>query len=280
MVIPDYTRHEQDVAPGLVRELHETLAAQSLTYRNQPEHDYDALVRSPRLLSTQCDDGYVLGVPYGRHLRIFYEFDTINHIRLHLTNLLNEMGELATDHSETELMVLDFSDFPHRHYIEPMMIGAGFTSPSEVSVMRCRDMRDQQLPELVDGIQVREASDADADAIVQIEQEAAGEGSHAPPLATQFFADAEWVGLAESDGSPVGYIQLAAAEKRGVSAEELIVHPDHDFADVSRALLATAFERSAAANRRAMTLRVAGDSVGDPLLKEFNFRHVTNELTY
>ena len=280
MVIPDYTRHEQDVAPGLVRELHETLAAQSLTYRNQPEHDYDALVRSPRLLSTQCDDGYVLGVPYGRHLRIFYEFDTINHIRLHLTNLLNEMGELATDHSETELMVLDFSDFPHRHYIEPMMIGAGFTSPSEVSVMRCRDMRDQQLPELVDGIQVREASDADADAIVQIEQEAAGEGSHAPPLATQFFTDAEWVGLAESDGSPVGYIQLAAAEKRGVSAEELIVHPDHDFADVSRALLATAFERSAAANRRAMTLRVAGDSVGDPLLKEFNFRHVTNELTY
>ena len=29
-----------------------------------------------------------------------------------------------------------------------------------------------------------------------------------------------------------------------------------------------------------MTLRVAGESAGEPLLKELNFRHVTNELTY
>jgi len=280
MVIPDYTRHEQDRAPGMVRELHETLAAKAIAYRNQPDIDFDALVRLPRMLSTQCDDGYVIGVPYGRHLRLFYEFDTINHIRLHLTNLLNEMGALATEHSETELMVLDYTDFPHRHYVEPMLIGAGFVSPSEVAVMRCRDVRDQTMPELDDRIVVREATTADADSIVEIEQQAAGEGSHAPPLANQFFQDSEWVGIAEHDGASVGYIQVAAAEKRGIVAEELIVHPDHDHTAVSRALLAAAMQRGAEANRRAMTLRVAGDSAGDPLLREFNFRHVTNELTY
>ncbi len=280
MVTPDYTRHAQDVAPGMVRDLHETLATKALAYRNQPDMDFDALVRLPRMLSTQCDDGYVIGVPYGRHLRVFYEFDTINHIRLHLTNLLNEMGELAAEHSDAELMVIDYSDFPHRHYVEPMFIGAGFVSPSEVAVMRCRDVRDQALPEIATGISVREATAADADAIVEIEQQSAGEAAHAPPLANQFFDEAEWIGMAECGGSPAGYIRTAPAEKRGVIAEELIVHPDQDHTEVSRALLATAMQRAAEANRRAMTLRVAGDSVGDDLLKEFNFRHVTNELTY
>ena len=280
MVTPDYTRHAQDVAPGLVRELHETLATKPLSYRNQPNADFDQLVRLPRMLSTQCDDGYVIGVPYGRHLRVFYEFDTINHIRMHLTNLLNEMGELANEHSDSELMVIDYTDFPHRHYVEPMLIGAGFVSPSEVSIMRCRDVREQALPEIAPGIHVRDASEADSDAIVEIEQQAAGDGAHAPPLATRFFADSEWIGIAERDGSPAGYIQVAPAEKRGIIAEELIVHPDQDFSEVSSALLAAAMQRGAEANRRALTLRVAGDSVGDPLLKKFNFRHITNELTY
>ena len=280
MVIPDYTRHAQDVAPGMVRDLHETLATKALAYRNQPDMDFDALVRLPRMLSTQCDDGYVIGVPYGRHLRVFYEFDTINHIRLHLTNLLNEMGELASEHSDAELMVIDYTDFPHRHYVEPMLIGAGFVSPSEVAVMRCRDVRDQSLPELAPGISVREATADDGDAVVEIEQQSAGEAAHAPPLASQFFNEAEWVGLAERDGAPAGYIRTSPAEKRGVIAEELIVHPDQDHSEISSALLATAMQRAAEANRRAMTLRVSGESVGDDLLKEFNFRHVTNELTY
>ncbi len=280
MVIPDYTRHAQDVAPGMVRDLHETLATKALAYRNQPDMDFDALVRLPRMLSTQCDDGYVIGVPYGRHLRVFYEFDTINHIRLHLTNLLNEMGELASEHSDAELMVIDYTDFPHRHYVEPMLIGAGFVSPSEVAVMRCRDVRDQSLPDLAPGISVREATADDGDAVVEIEQQSAGEAAHAPPLASQFFNEAEWVGLAERDGAPAGYIRTAPAEKRGVIAEELIVHPDQDHSEISSALLATAMQRAAEANRRAMTLRVSGESVGDDLLKEFNFRHVTNELTY
>lgn len=281
MVTPDYTRYDQDRAPGFVRELHETLATKPLVYRNQPEVDYDQLVHLPRILSTQCDDGHVIGVPYGRHLRLFYEFDTINHIRLHLTNLLNEMGELANEYSDAELMVLDYNDFPHRHYVEPMLIGAEFPSPTEVSVVRCRDMRSQKLPEADEAIAVREAvPDADADAIVEIEQASAGEAAHAPPLANQFFPDAAWVGLAEVEGQPAGYIHLAEAEKRGLTAEELIIHPDADHTSVSRALLSAAMQWGAEQNRRALTLRVSMDNVGDPLLKVFGFRHVTNELTY
>ena len=132
------TPHTTRTAPrGLIRELHENLSTRQITFRNQPLRDYGQLVKTTRLLSVQCDDGYVIGLPYGRHLRLFYEFDTINHIRLHLTNLLNDIGELALQHSECELMTLDYNDFPHRHYVEPMLMGAAFVSPDEVSVMRC-----------------------------------------------------------------------------------------------------------------------------------------------
>ena len=280
MVIPDYSRHDQDRAPGMVRELHDTLASRPLVYRNQPELDFGELVRSPGALSVLCDDGYVLGVPYGRHLRLFYEFDTINHIRLNLTALLNDMGELAAANSEAELMVLDYNDFPHRHYVEPMLIGAEFPSPTEVSIVRCRDVRDQQLPDLNGGIAVREASPDDGGAIAAIEETASGEAAHAPPLADEFFSAAARVALAEQDGQPVGYLNLRDAEKRGLNAEELVVHPDADLTAVSRALLSDAMRWGAEGNRRALTLRVAMEMVGDPLLKEFGFRHVTNELTY
>lgn len=282
MVTPDYAAYNQDRAPGMVRRLHETLATRPITVRNQPNLDYDALVRAPHLLSAQCDDGFVIGLPYGRHLRLYYEFDAVNHIRLHLTHLLNDMGELALEHSDCELMTLDYNDFPHRHYVEPMLIGASFPSPAEVSVVRCRDVREQQdkNPPVNADVRVRQAGDDDAEAIVALEQQASGEAAHSPPLSDRFFADAAWVGIAELDGQPAGYIHLAEAEKRGMAAEELVVAPDQPFADVSGALLAAAMQFGAEQNRRAMTLRVAMEAMGDPLLAQFGFRHITNELFY
>ena len=282
MVTPDYAAYDQDRAPGMVRRLHETLATRPITVRNQPNLDYDALVRAPQILSAQCDDGFVIGLPYGRHLRLYYEFDAINHIRLHLTNLLNDMGELALEHSDCELMTLDYNDFPHRHYVEPMLIGASFPSPAEVSVVRCRDVREQveQNPAVNADVSVRRAGGDDAEAIIGLEQQASGEAAHSPPLSDRFFTDAAWVGIAELDGRPAGYIHLAEAEKRGLAAEELVVAPDQPFADVSGALLDAAMRYGAEQNRRALTLRVAMEAMSDPLLAQFGFRHVTNELFY
>ena len=283
MVTPDYAAYAQDRAPGMVRRLHETLSTtRPITIRNQPNVDYDALVKAPRLLSAQCDDGFVIGIPYGRHLRLFYEFDAINHVRLHLTNLLNDMGELALEHSDCELMTLDYNDFPHRHYVEPMLIGAAFPSPAEVSVVRCRDVRDQKdkNPATNPDVGVREATEADSGAITDLEQRASGEAAHSPPLSDRFFTDAAWVGIAELNGQPAGYIHLAEAEKRGLIAEELVVAPDQPFADISGALLSAAMQYGAEQNRRALTLRVAMEAMSDPLLAQFGFRHVTNELFY
>ena len=281
MVTPDYTRHQQDVAPGLVRDLHETIGTKDNVFHNLVDVDYDAIVSRPRFLSTQCDDGYVVGLPYGRHLRVFYEFDVIDAVRQHLPRLLNELGELAMQHSDAEIMVLEFNDFPRRHAAHPAMQGAEFEEPTEVMVARCNDIREVELPELADGVSVREAKAADADTIAEIEEAASGESAMAPPLPDDFFSDALWVGLAEANGEAAGFIRvLDGPERRSLAMEEFVIHPDQDAPPVSAALLRGAIERAREDDVRRLSLRVATEAFSDPLLQALDFRHVGDSVIY
>ena len=77
MVTPDYAAYDQDRASGLIHDLHRSIAETPRALRNQPTADYAAMLKLPRFLSTQCQDGYLLGIPYGRHLKLFYEFDRL-----------------------------------------------------------------------------------------------------------------------------------------------------------------------------------------------------------
>ena len=279
MAIPDPTRYLQDTTPGLIRDLHATLASSPLVYRNRPDVDFDAILDHPDLLAAQCDDGYVAGTPWGRHLRVAYEFDSLNAIRQHLTNLLNDIGELAHARG-AELITMDYNDFPHRHWVDPMLIGAGFAEPAEVCVMRLRDVRDAEQTELADGVSVREATAADADEIAAVEERASGAGAHAPPLDARFLEDADWVGLADVDGEPAAFLRVIEGEKRGIVADELVVAHDERPNDAISALLGAAVTWGAERNRRALTLRAAATAVSNPVLQQFRFRHVGNELLY
>ena len=279
MAIPDPTRYLQDTTPGLIRDLHANLATSPLVYRNRPDVDFDAILDHPDLLAAQCDDGYVAGTPWGRHLRVAYEFDSLNAIRQQLTNLLNDIGELAHARG-IELITMDYNDFPHRHWVDPMLIGAGFAEPAEVCIMRLRDVRDMKVPEPAAGISVREATEADADEIAAIEERASGEGAHAPPLDPRFLGDADWVGIAAIDGEPAAFLRVIEGEKRGIVADELVVADDERPNDAIAALLGAAVDWGAGRNRRALTLRAAATAVSNPVLQQFGFRHVGNELLY
>ena len=279
MVIPDPTRYRQDVTPGLIRDLHQTLASRPLVYRNQPDVDIDAMLDHPDLLAAQCDDGFAAGTPWGRHLRVAYEFDSLNAIRNHLTRLLTELGELAHARG-ARLITMDYNDFPHRHWVDPMLIGAGFAPPSEVGVMRLRDVREVSPPAPAAGMSARPATAEDAEAIAGIEERAAGEGAHAPPLDGRFLEDASWVGIAEADGEPAGFLRIIDAAKRGIMADELVVDQDRRPNDAAAALLGAAVRWGAERNNRALTLRADGSAVSNPVLRQFGFRHVGNELLY
>lgn len=279
MAIPDPTRFRQDTTPGLIRDLHATLASRPLVYRNQPDVDFDSILQHPDLLAAQCDDGYVAGTPWGRHLRVAYEFDSLNAIRQHLTALLNDIGELAHQRG-AGLITMDYNDFPHRHLVDPMLIGAGFTDPAEVCLMRLRDVRDIEPPPPAAGISVRIAAESDVDAIAAIEECASGEGAHAPPLDQLFLDDAAWVGVAEIDGEPSAFLRIIEADKRGITADELVVAGEQRANDAIAALLGAAVAWGADLNRRALTLRADVTATANPVLQQFGFRHVGNELLY
>ena len=280
MVTPDSTRYEQDITPGLIRQLHEALSTHALAYRNRSDVDYGELVKSPELIASSCDDGYVLGVPFGRHLRIYYEFDQVEPMRRQFTELLNEVAEIAIKNSAIELLVLEFNDFPRRHRQESIFIGAEFDAPINLALMRCRDVREQEIPEAPSDVSVREATVADIDAFGQIEENIGGDDRLAPPFPKRFFDDARWIAIAEVDGAPAGYIRVSDAEKRGLLADQFVVDGNLGSERVSSALLHAAILHGREDNRRALTVQVAQDAIGDPTLTTFGLKHAGDGLRY
>ena len=279
MVIPENSRFAQDRARGFVRELHRNLAVKELSYRNVPDVDYSELVNRANIIATQSEDGYVLGVPHGRHLKVYYEFDYIERLRRDFTRLVRELSEIAHERTDCTVMALEFNDFPHRHYIDAILRGSDFSEPVDFAVMRCRDVREQEIPDASSGITIREASEADADTIVALEETLSGDAGIAPPLPAEFFSDVRWIGVAEVGGALRGYIRLQDTDKRGMVAEEFQTDRSTG-ADVAGALLHAAFELGRANNRRALTLRVAQEVMADPLLKAYGFRHAGDGLQY
>ncbi|MDE2639647.1 MAG: hypothetical protein OXI03_03590 [Chloroflexota bacterium] len=279
MVTPDYAAFDQDRARGLVNDLHQSISDTPRALRNQPTADYAAMLKLPRFLSTQCQDGYLLGIPYGRHLKLFYEFERLGPLQANLRDLVTDIAELAGKHTDCEVLALEFDDFPNRHHVDHSIVGAYFRDPLPFMLMRARDMRDQELPDAPDGVAVRSAVPGDADAIGEVEAEVAGDDALAPPLPDGFIESARSVLVAEREGAVVGYIRLVDAERRGLMAEELLVNEAGGEA-ATTALLRATMEEGKAADRRALTIRVAADMAGDPLLKSFGFKHSGDGLQY
>ncbi len=279
MVTPDYAAFDQDRARGLIHNLHRSIADTPRALRNQPTADYPAMLKLPRFLSTQCQDGYLLGIPYGRHLKLFYEFERLGPLQTNLRDLVNDMGELAEKHTECRVLALEFDDFPNRHHVDHTIIGAHFRDPLPFMRLRVRDMREQELPDAPDGVSVRSATAADAAAISDLEAEASGDDALSPPLPDGFIEDARSVLVAEQGGAVTGFIRLVDAERRGLLADEFLVQEEGGEA-AAVALLRATIEEGAAADRRGLTIRVAADAVGDPVFKTFGFRHSGDGLQY
>lgn len=279
MVTPDSTAFQQDRAQGLVRDLHESIAQESRRFRSQPTADYAAMIMAPRMLSTQSEDGYLLGIPYGRHLKLFYEFESLGPLQAQLRGLVDDMGELALKHTDCRVLALEFDDFSKRHHVEHSIVGARFRDPLAFMLLRCRDMRDQELPDAPTGVNTRSATAHDADSIAALEERVSGEDAVAPPLPDGFLDSARSVLVAEREGALVGYIRLLDADRRGLIAEEFLVDDDGG-EDAAVALLRGTMEQSREHDLRSLHIRVSADAVGDPVFKSFGFKHDGDGLQY
>ena len=291
MVLPDRTRFQQDRSRGLIREIHDTLAAAPRVHRNLPGSDYRALLERPDALHLPAQDGYLLGLPYGRHLRLYFEFAAIEPLRRQLAALLEALGRLALERTPARLFVLDYADFAHRHHPEPILLGAQFEEPHSLALLRCRDLREPALPAPPPDIRVRAATKADSDALEALAAQALPEPC-APPLPDAFLGDARWLALAEHDGRTTGCLRLLDAEKRGLTVDELLVlpgqapgqapeqTPGQDRGPSAAALLRAAFLHGREHDRRALTLRLPPNALPPAVLQPYDFRHAGEQLRY
>ena len=277
--VGDAAAWDQDRTPGLVRELHRTLAGSDLLYRNLPETDYEALVERPDAISAQCDEGFLLGIPNGRQLLLYYEFRKVEAMRTLLSELLTDLGAVALERTLSRTMTLDYTDLPHRHRVDPILIGADFADPVTWSVMRCRDVREQPLPSPPEGITVRSAERDDAEAISALDERVMGEQAVAPPLPAGFLEGSRWTAVAEVDGALGGYMRVLDGERRGLWAEHFVVDPEQA-EQAGAALLHAVFEHGRAANRRALAFRVAEAEASNPLLAAYGLKRVEEGFTY
>ncbi len=89
-----------------------------------------------------------------------------------------------------------------------------------------------------------------------------------------------WAALAEVDGKPAGYLRILDAEKRGLLADQFVVDAELGAERIGAALLNAAMQHGRDDNRRALTVQVAQDAIGDPMLREYGFKHAGDGLRY
>ena len=280
MVIPDDVRFLQDVKPGLVRDLHKTISGHRVTYRNLVKVDLAPLVSAPGVLITVCESGYVLGIPNGRFLKIFYEFEKIDGLRKSLRRLLDELGELAVVNTDCELMVLEVDNLANRHHTEPIIIGADFTDPINFSLMCCRDIRDRKLMDLSNNIQARIASNIDWGDIESFEKHRNKRSELDFPLSSEIFNSMFCVVVAEVDESIVGYICVAEVERNNLFVEGFAIDEDLDEDSIMSALLRTVFHFGKENDRQTLSMRIPIELMGVSFLLRNGFNHTGDELVY
>ena len=279
MVIPDSSSFVQDRSPGLVRELHRTLQESELHYRNLSGVDYEALIEDPTVIAAQTEEGYLLGAPYGRELRLYYHFNDLRAAEVSLGALVTDLAELASEETACNTMVMDH-DHGHRHIVHLVLLGADFAEPEPWSLMRCRDIREAPLRDEAANATVRKATAADATTVMQLDGSVRGERSIAPPLPTGFIEDARWLGLAEIEGKPAGYLRIVDAEKRGLRGDHFIIDPDLGAHDAGGALLRAAIIHGREDNRRALTIETPEEQTSEPYFGPYGFKRVGERLRY
>lgn len=288
MVTPDPTRFEQDRAPGLVRRLHQSLTSGERIYRNLSDVDYEALAQRADVLLVESEAGCLFGAPQGRQLRLFYDFSEIDSVRAQLGEMVVELGEIASKRTACPFMTLDYDDHGNRHKVHLTIMGAAFAEPEEWTLLRCRDVRPQELaalritlPTAPADVRVREATAPDMAAITDLEARVRGEGAIAPPLPEDFRSGARAVFVAESDGKVAGYLRLLAAGRRDLQAEEFTVDPEGKVEAVETALLSAAFAAGAGAEGRcALSVRVPTEHANAPLFRRFAMKRAVEGLAY
>lgn len=196
--------------------------------RNRPlrPREWNDLIEREDVTSVSLDEGTLALVPTYGQLCLYFAFAGEEEGR---TTFAELFAELADDIEEEgwPYTRIDLVEMMNRIWVEPLLRDADFRQHHEWMEFERRELGEATMPpEIPEGYRMRRATEADHDAIVQIEDAAYEEDAAGEEAMRIRLEQANWTGVLEKDGRVVGYAVNAPAERSHVRILSLAVDPD------------------------------------------------------
>ena len=194
------------------------------------EAQYNRVVeKRPQLLVTE-GEAAVIGVPTLDTLEIHYAFPDAERFHDRFGELFNQIVAASSVAEAPRGVVLPFRDRPNRSSANTVFWGLLMEEGREwveMSRVAIPEM-DEPGESIGEGFRVREATEADRDAIAGIEAEATGKPRLSDTALTYLLEDNRWLRIVEDgNGTRAGFLALRP-EPGGWGVIQLVaVRPDH-----------------------------------------------------
>lgn len=196
--------------------------------RNTPirPREWEELLDRDDVTSVSLEDNELALVPRYGQLCLYFAFAGEEEGRTRFAELFEALEEDIEEEGWPYTRI-DLVEMMNRMWVEPLLRDAEFRQHGEWMEMERRELNEETPPpEIPEGYRMRRATEADHDAIVEIEAEAYGDDLRGEEATRIQLQQANWAAVLERDGRVIGYAINAAADRGVGRVLSLAVDPD------------------------------------------------------
>jgi hypothetical protein len=176
--------------------------------RNAPirPREWERLLAQPDTVALRTAGAEMALVMQSGQLHLMFAFESNEVLKTAFNTMWNALhDDLPQFADRVPYVKLDLVQFTVREWLDPMLDMAGFLPFPEWMDLEHRTMSEVVPPEVPDGLQIRRATAADFDRIVEIESDSYGESADGPEATRVRLESAGWTGVLVEDGEVIGY---------------------------------------------------------------------------
>lgn len=193
------------------------------------QEQYDRVAeRRPELIVSD-EDGVVLGRPYRDFLEIHYAYTEVPGFRDHFKPMLRQVLSASSRDEAPRGVLLAFRDRPNRPLANQLFWETALEESKHWVEVEYTSIPEMEAPgdQLENGFTVREATEADRDAVASVEAEATGLPRLTEAGLDSLYESARWLYLVHDASSrPVGVIAMRRGDAGWGLIDELFIVPE------------------------------------------------------
>ncbi len=238
---------------------HEQLG-DALQTRNAPRSidAWEALLDRDETEAVETAVGEMALVPERGQLHLHYAFDDLEAMTAAWHPCFEALRERIAG-SGHPYVTIDLVEHANRRWIENLLVECDFQTMGEWLELVHPGLRGMEPPEIPDGLTMRRAAPADADAIVAIEGAAYGDWTDGEGATRARIVEAGWTGVLERDGEVIAYAINTTVEAGRGEVMSCAVTPDAQGDGIGKVILGAATYQLSASDAREAAVRVRPD---------------------